>query len=56
MSVQRTGARATSGLAGLTPRGDAARTHQVIRLARDDQLPDLLVDELADKLSMLDVE
>jgi hypothetical protein len=51
MSVQRNEAIVTPAVSELTPRGGAVRTSPLVRLPRDDQLPDPLVDELADKLS-----
>lgn len=51
MSVQRYGASATPAVAEFPLRGGAERAHPVVRLARDAQVPDPFVDELAEKLS-----
>ncbi len=51
MSVQRNGETSTPAVVELGSRSDAAQARPVVRLPRDDQLPDPLVDELADKLS-----
>ena len=51
MSAQRNGATATPAVAELAPMGGSERADPVLRLARDDRLPDPVVDELVDKLS-----
>jgi hypothetical protein len=51
MSVQRNGETTTPAVVELGSTSGAGRARPVVRLLRDDRLPDPLVDELADKLA-----
>jgi hypothetical protein len=53
MSVQPNGAIITSAVAEISPRGAVRRGRPDVAGRRDGELPDPLVDELADRLSIL---